>query len=109
MFKEIKGLTERNAAYVELMAKNEGARLDTVNNLPVVPTANLETASGMPVLENENVPLIEGNSQFGQGASEIEPWAVFQNNSEGWQTEEEGEDEDYYIDELECLCSLMVN
>ena len=72
MFNEIKGLTECNAAYVELIVKNEQARLDTVNNLPEVPTPNLETTSGMPVLDNENVPLIEGNSKFGQEASELE-------------------------------------
>ena len=41
-FKEKKGLTEHSAVYVELIAKIEQARLDAVNNLPVVPTAELE-------------------------------------------------------------------
>ena len=45
----------------------------------------------LPILEKANVPVIEGNVQFVQG--------VFQNQSERWQTEEKGEEDNYYIDD----------
>ena len=77
MFQEIKGLTERNAAYVELIAKNEQASLYAVNNLPVVSSAELEPSSGLPMTDNANMQLNDSNAPFVNGE-------VFQTQSECW-------------------------
>ena len=98
MFQEIKGLTERNAAYVELIAKNEQARLDAVHNLPVASSAELEGTSGLLMTDNANMQLNYSNGQLVNG--ELKPWSVFQTQSEDWQTDEEIEDGEYYIDDL---------
>ena len=49
----------------------------------VAHAAEPELDSGVTMLDNTMVPIMEGNAQFTQGAMEEEPWAVFQSQSEG--------------------------
>ena len=56
----------------------------------VVSAVEPELDSGVTMLDNTMVPIMEGNAQFAQGVIEVEPWTVFQNQSEGWQTGRRG-------------------
>lgn len=97
MFAEIKGLTEKNAAYVELMAKNEQARLTAV---PVASVTQAPPDMVSKKVDNVEQPDVELDNTVFQDNGDVEAWAVFNNQSEtGWQTEEEGEDDEYYIDD----------
>ena len=59
MFQEIKGLTERNVAYVELLAKIEQTKQDAVNVVALA--TEPEQGSGVTMLHNTMLPVMEGN------------------------------------------------
>lgn len=102
MFKEIKGLTEKNAAYVELIAEKEKVRLtkSSTKTKPVQLVAEAVSDPAATNVEDVECPMTEFDNQYVHGDPGFEPWAVFQNQTdEGWQTEEEGEVDDYYIDD----------